>query len=148
MVKRGASTMNSLFQDLAFIFIAATAAGFLAWLVNLPLILGFVLGGIIISPFTPGLHVSHVEVFHEAAEAGVVLLMFSIGVEFSVSDLMRVKWVALVGGSLGIGPARRQLRSAFRSFWDGRSFRAWSSARPFPSPAPWSSPASWWIAAR
>jgi len=57
----------------------------------------------VISPFTPGLHVSDVEVFHVAAEAGVVLLMFSIGVEFSVADLMRVKWVALAGGSLGIG---------------------------------------------
>ena len=76
--------------------------GLVAWRLHLPLILGFVAGGIAISPFTPGLKISDVHVFHEAAEAGVVLLMFSIGVEFSVSDLMRVKWVALVGGTLGI----------------------------------------------
>ena len=36
------------------------------------------------------------------AEIGVVLLMFSIGIEFSLSDLLRVKWVALIGGPLGI----------------------------------------------
>ena len=40
--------------------------------------------------------------FEVFAEVGVVLLMFSIGVEFSVPDLMRVKWVALIGGPIGI----------------------------------------------
>lgn len=91
-----------LFRDLAFIFIAAMAGGFVAWRLNLPLILGFVVGGIIINPLTPGLRLSDARIFHEAAETGVVLLMFSIGVEFSVADLMRVKWVAVVGGALGI----------------------------------------------
>ena len=91
-----------LFGDLALIFIAATVGGIAAWLLNLPLILGFVIGGIVISPFTPGLQLHDVHTFHELAEAGVVLLMFSIGVEFSVSDLLHVKWVALGGGTLGI----------------------------------------------
>src|SRR5271163_752033 len=36
------------------------------------------------------------------AEVGVILLMFSIGIEFSVPELLRVKWVALVGAPLGI----------------------------------------------
>src|SRR5262249_29125872 len=40
--------------------------------------------------------------FELFAEVGVVLLMFSIGIEFSVRDLLRVKWVALLGGPLGI----------------------------------------------
>jgi CPA2 family monovalent cation:H+ antiporter-2 len=40
--------------------------------------------------------------FEVFAEVGVVLLMFSIGVEFSIPDLMRVKWVALVGAPIGI----------------------------------------------
>jgi len=91
-----------LFRDLAYIFIAATAGGLLAWRLNLPLILGFVVGGIVISPFTPGLQLSDVHTFHELAEAGVVFLMFSIGAEFSVPDLLRVKWVAAGGGALGI----------------------------------------------
>jgi len=91
-----------LFRDLTYIFIAATAGGFLAWRLNLPLIIGFVVGGIVISPFTPGVQLHDVHTFHELAEAGVVLLMFSIGVEFSVPDLLRVKWVAVGGGAVGI----------------------------------------------
>ena len=68
----------------------------------MPLILGFVLGGIVISPFTPGIHLSDIRTFEQLAEVGVVLLMFSIGVEFSIADLLSVKWVALVGGTIGI----------------------------------------------
>jgi monovalent cation:H+ antiporter-2, CPA2 family len=91
-----------LFRDLTYIFVAAVFGGLSAWRLRLPLILGFVLGGIAISPFTPGPHLSDLHTFEVFAEVGVVLLMFSIGVEFSIPDLMRVKWVALVGGPIGI----------------------------------------------
>ncbi len=91
-----------LFRDLTYIFLAATVGGLVAWRLRLPLILGFVLGGIAVSPFTPGPHISDLHTFEVFAEVGVVLLMFSIGVEFSIPDLMRVKWVALVGAPLGI----------------------------------------------
>lgn len=90
------------FRDLATVFLAAVAGGALAWIARQPLILGYVLGGIAISPFTPGLSVSDLHTFDLFAEIGVILLMFSIGLEFSVKDLMRVKWVALIGGPLGI----------------------------------------------
>jgi monovalent cation:H+ antiporter-2, CPA2 family len=91
-----------LFRDLTYIFLAAVIGGLLAWRLRLPLILGFVAGGIAISPFTPGPHLSSVHNFELLAEVGVVLLMFSIGVEFSIADLLRVKWVALAGGPIGI----------------------------------------------
>jgi monovalent cation:H+ antiporter-2, CPA2 family len=91
-----------LFRDLTYIFLAALAGGLLAWRLRLPLILGFVLGGMVISPFTPGPKLSDLHSFEVFAEVGVVLLMFSIGVEFSIPDLMRVKWVALIGGPIGI----------------------------------------------
>ncbi len=91
-----------LFRDLTYIFLAALAGGLFAWRLRLPLILGFVLGGMVISPFTPGPKLSDLHSFEAFAEVGVVLLMFSIGVEFSVPNLMRVKWVALVGGPIGI----------------------------------------------
>jgi monovalent cation:H+ antiporter-2, CPA2 family len=91
-----------LFRDLTYIFVAAVIGGLIAWRLRLPLILGFVLGGIVISPFTPGPQLSDLHSFEVFAEVGVVLLMFSIGVEFSVPDLMRVKWVALVGAPVGI----------------------------------------------
>ncbi len=93
---------SHLFQDLTLIFLAAVAGGILAWLVSLPLIIGFVIGGIIISPFTPGIRLHDVHTFEEMAEVGVVLLMFSVGAEFSLEELLSVKWVAVVGGSLGI----------------------------------------------
>lgn len=91
-----------LFRDLTYIFLAAVIGGLIAWRLRLPIILGFVLGGIAISPFTPGPHLSDLHRFEVFAEVGVVLLMFSVGVEFSIPDLMRVKWVALVGAPLGI----------------------------------------------
>lgn len=91
-----------LFRDLTYIFLAAVVGGLVAWRLRLPLVLGFVLGGIAISPFTPGPHVSDLHTFEVFAEVGVVLLMFSIGVEFSIPDLIRVKWVALVGAPIGI----------------------------------------------
>jgi CPA2 family monovalent cation:H+ antiporter-2 len=91
-----------LFRDLTYIFLAAVVGGLVAWRLRLPLILGFVVGGIVISPFTPGPHLSDLHTFEVFAEVGVVLLMFSIGVEFSIPDLLRVKWVALAGGPLGI----------------------------------------------
>ncbi len=91
-----------LFRDLTYIFVAAVFGGLVAWRLRLPLILGFVLGGIAISPFTPGPRLSDLHAFEVFAEVGVVLLMFSIGVDFSVSELMRVKSVALIGGPIGI----------------------------------------------
>src|ERR1700745_398369 len=91
-----------LFRDLTYIFLAAVGGGLIAWRLRLPLILGFVLGGIVISPLTPGPHLSDSHTFGVFAEVGVVLLMFSIGVEFSIPDLMRVKRMALVGGSIGV----------------------------------------------
>jgi monovalent cation:H+ antiporter-2, CPA2 family len=91
-----------LFRDLTYIFLAAVLGGLVAWRLRLPLILGFVLGGIVVSTYTPGPQLSDPHTFEIFAEVGVVLLMFSIGVEFSIPDLMRVKWVALVGAPIGI----------------------------------------------
>lgn len=91
-----------LFRDLTYIFLAAVCGGTIAWRLRLPLILGFVVGGLVISPFTPGPHLSDHHTFETLAEVGVVLLMFSIGFEFSLRDLLRVKWVALLGAPLGI----------------------------------------------
>ena len=91
-----------VFRDLAYVFVAAVLGGAVARLAGQPLILGYVLGGVLISPLTPGPSVSDVRTFQLFAEVGVVLLMFSIGIEFSLRDLLRVKWVALLGGPLGI----------------------------------------------
>src|SRR5437870_11293854 len=90
-----------LFRDLAYVFVAAVLGGGLAWLARQPLILGYVAGGLLVSPLTPGPSISDVHTFELFAEIGVVLLMFSLGIEFSLKDLIRVKWVAVLGGPLG-----------------------------------------------
>jgi CPA2 family monovalent cation:H+ antiporter-2 len=90
------------FRDLAYVFAAAVIGGGLAWLARQPLILGYVVGGILISPLTPGPAVTDMRTFEAFAEIGVILLMFSLGIEFSVRDLLRVKWIALIGGPVGI----------------------------------------------
>ena len=91
-----------IFRDIAMVFTAALVCALVAWRLRQPLILGYVFAGLILSPFTPGLRVHDVPIFEVMAEIGVILLMFSVGIEFSIPDLLRVKWVALAGAPLGI----------------------------------------------
>jgi len=93
---------TTFYRDLAYVFGAAVVGGGIARALRQPLILGYVLGGIIVGPFTPGITVSDVHEFELLAEVGVILLMYSIGLEFSFSDLLRVKWVAMLGAPIGI----------------------------------------------
>ena len=69
------------FRDLAYVFLAAIVGAMLAWKVRQPIILGYVLAGVLIGPFTPGPTVTHVHTLELFAEIGVILLMFSVGLE-------------------------------------------------------------------
>ena len=91
-----------LYRDLAYVFVAAVLGGLIAKRLGQPLIMGYVVGGILIGPFTPGPTLSDIHVLELFAEIGVILLMYSIGIEFSFRDLLRVKWVALIGGPVGL----------------------------------------------
>ena len=91
-----------LLADLGLLLVAAVGGGSLAHLLRQPLIVGYILGGILVSPFTPGPQVADPRAFEVFAEIGVVLLMFSIGVEFSVRELMAVRRVAAWGAPAGI----------------------------------------------
>ena len=91
-----------LYRDLAYVFVAAVLGGLIAKRLGQPTIMGYVLGGIVIGPFTPGPTLSDIHVLELFAEIGVILLMYSIGIEFSFRDLLRVKWVALIGGPVGL----------------------------------------------
>jgi monovalent cation:H+ antiporter-2, CPA2 family len=91
-----------IFRDIAMVIAGAFIAGVLFWRLRQPLILGYVLAGLLLSPLTPGPRVHDVHIFEMMAEVGVILLMFSIGIEFSIPELLRVKWVALVGAPIGI----------------------------------------------
>src|SRR5262245_15073409 len=91
-----------LFRDLAYVFLAAVVGGALARYTRQPLILGYVLGGLLISPLTPGPSVADIHTFEQFADVGVILLMFSLGIEFSLKDLAGVKWITILGGHMGI----------------------------------------------
>ena len=91
-----------LYRDLAYVFVAAIVGGMLAWRLRQPLILGYVLAGIALSPLTPGPSVHDTRALETFAELGVIFLMFSVGLEFSIEELMKVKWVAIVGAPVGI----------------------------------------------
>jgi monovalent cation:H+ antiporter-2, CPA2 family len=91
-----------IFRDIAMVFAAAFFCGLVAWRLRQPILLGYVFAGLLLSPLTPGPHVENVHTFELMAEVGVILLMFSVGIEFSIPDLLRVKWVALLGAPLGI----------------------------------------------
>lgn len=91
-----------IFRDIAMVFASALICGMVAWRLRQPLILGYVVAGLLLSPLTPGYRVHDVHTFEIMAEIGVILLMFSVGIEFSIPDLLRVKWVALAGAPLGI----------------------------------------------
>jgi CPA2 family monovalent cation:H+ antiporter-2 len=84
------------------VFAGACVCGMLAWRLRQPILLGYVLAGLLLSPLTPGPRVHDVHNFETMAEIGVILLMFSVGIEFSIPELLRVKWVALAGAPLGI----------------------------------------------
>lgn len=85
------------YRDLAYVFVAAVLGGLLARRLRQPLILGYIIGGIVVGPFTPGPSVEDFRTLELLAEVGVILLMYSIGLEFSFDELLRVRWVAGIG---------------------------------------------------
>ena len=96
------SEHSLIYRDIAMVFAAAFVCGLAAWRLRQPILLGYVVAGLILSPLTPGPRVHDVRTFETMAEIGVILLMFSVGIEFSIPELLKVKWVALVGAPLGI----------------------------------------------
>lgn len=86
---------------LAAAFGGALVLGWLAHRLRLPAIVGFLAAGVLIGPATPG-YVADVALAGQLAEIGVMLLMFGVGLHFSLDDLMRVRRIALPGALLQI----------------------------------------------
>ncbi len=74
----------------------ALVLGFIATRVKLPALVGYLLAGVVIGPFTPGF-VADREMASQLAEIGVMLLMFGVGLHFSLGDLLAVRRIALPG---------------------------------------------------
>src|ERR1700749_4804481 len=78
--------------SLAFAFVG----GLLAVRLRLPPLVGYLLAGIVVGPFTPGF-VADAKLAPQLAEIGVILLMFGVGTHFSIRDLIAVRRVAVPG---------------------------------------------------
>ncbi|MBU2409682.1 MAG: cation:proton antiporter, partial [Gammaproteobacteria bacterium] len=93
----------------------ALLLGFLAARLRLPALVGYLLTGVIIGPFTPGF-VADASIAAQLAEIGVMLLMFGVGLHFSLDDLLAVRKIALPGAVFQMAAAT-VLGGALATWW-------------------------------
>jgi K+:H+ antiporter len=87
---------TALIATMSVALALAFVGGFLATKIRLPAIVGYLLAGVVVGPFTPGF-VADPTLAPQLAEIGVILLMFGVGIHFSMRDLMAVRTVAVPG---------------------------------------------------
>jgi CPA2 family monovalent cation:H+ antiporter-2 len=106
MQKSGGLMLHStpLITTIATALGLALVLGFLAVRLKLPALVGYLLAGILLGPFTPGF-VADAAIAGELAEIGVMLLMFGVGLHFSLDDLLEVRKIAVPGAALQIAVA-------------------------------------------
>src|SRR6186997_514802 len=93
----------------------AMILGFMAIRLRMPPIVGYLLAGIVIGPATPGF-VADIGLARQLAEIGVMLLMFGVGLHFSLEDLLAVRKIAVPGALLQM-LAATVLGIALALFW-------------------------------
>ncbi|WP_421902831.1 cation:proton antiporter [Maridesulfovibrio sp.] len=89
-------------SDLVILIVAGMLGGFVARMLRQPLLLGYIVAGVLVGPHTGGITVSGVHEIELLAEIGVALLLFTLGIEFSIKELKPVRHVALIGTPLQI----------------------------------------------
>ncbi|HEX5964278.1 MAG TPA: cation:proton antiporter, partial [Pyrinomonadaceae bacterium] len=90
-----------LLQDLLTLLLASVPIAFIFHRLRLPTIVGFMITGVLIGPYGLGL-IKNVEAIELMAEIGVALLLFTIGLEFSLRRLLDMKRLVLLGGTLQV----------------------------------------------
>jgi CPA2 family monovalent cation:H+ antiporter-2 len=113
--------------DIILLIVAAFFCGLLLQRLGQPQILGYIVAGIVLGPHTGGLTVSNIHDIELLAEIGIALLLFALGLEFSLKDLKPVKKVALIGTpiqmvltiALGFGIGRLMGWELKSSLWLG-----------------------------
>src|SRR5215216_4446295 len=88
-----------LITTIALALSVALLFGLIARRLGLSPIVGYLIAGVLIGPYTPGV-VGDAKIASQLAEVGVILLMFGVGLHFSLSDLLAVRAIA-VPGALG-----------------------------------------------
>jgi CPA2 family monovalent cation:H+ antiporter-2 len=87
--------------EVGIALIAALLGGLLARALRLPVLLGYLVAGLVVGPYSPGIVVDE-QAVRTVADLGVALLMFAVGVQFSLEELNHVRKTALVGGGIQI----------------------------------------------
>jgi CPA2 family monovalent cation:H+ antiporter-2 len=90
-----------LVVDLVLTLGAALLGGMIAQRLGLPILVGYILAGVLIGPNTPGFNADRDRVLL-LANLGVAFLMFALGVEFSLDELLEVRRIALIAGAIQI----------------------------------------------
>ncbi len=93
----GSGLLSTLVVSLAFAF----AGGMAARMARLPPLVGYLLAGVMVGPFTPGF-VADQKIANELADIGVALLLFGVGLHFSPNDLWRARRIAIPGALMQI----------------------------------------------
>jgi CPA2 family monovalent cation:H+ antiporter-2 len=93
-----------LISTLVIGLVVAFILGALAQRIRISPLVGYLLAGILIGPFTPG-YVADQKIADQLAEIGVILLMFGVGLHFSLDDLLKVKAIAIPGAIVQIAVA-------------------------------------------
>ena len=88
--------------DIALILVAGLLGGLLARKLGLPLLVGYIVAGVLVGPNTAGPTVVEIHEIELLAEIGVALLLFALGLELSFKDLGPVRRIALIGGPIQI----------------------------------------------
>jgi CPA2 family monovalent cation:H+ antiporter-2 len=105
----------TLLINIVVALVVAFIGGIIARRIGLPTIVGYLLAGIVIGPFTPGF-VGDTETISQLAELGVIFLMFGVGLHFSLGDLWKVRAVA-IPGALGRMAITMLLGFGFSRLW-------------------------------
>ncbi|KQP34503.1 sodium:proton antiporter [Methylobacterium sp. Leaf469] len=95
---------TELIAIIALGLVLAFVCGMLAQRLRLPPLVGYLLAGVLVGPYTPGF-VGNSALAGQLAEIGVILLMFGVGLHFSIKDLMAVRTIALPGAIVQIAAA-------------------------------------------
>nr|WP_321499800.1 cation:proton antiporter [uncultured Dethiosulfovibrio sp.] len=94
--------MTGIAGDLSLVIVAGLLGGSIARFLKQPLILGYILAGLLVGPYTGGATVSEIENIERLADIGVALLLFSLGLEFSVKDLKPIGKIAFGGTAIQV----------------------------------------------
>jgi len=110
---------TSLIATIVMGLVLAFIGGFIASRLKLPPLVGYLLAGVAVGPFTPGF-VGDAGLANQLAEIGVILLMFGVGLHFSIKDLISVRKIAIPGAVVQIGVTT--LLGAGLAYWWGWTF--------------------------